>query len=132
MAIVLRFRSSKFDPSQEDTNPINPIAGQGPLLWLREQLERDGFSSTVPDTEDWGWFIEVQVGDERYLLGASDQSEPQEGEVDWALQVVKVRRMAQKLLGKNKLQEGDPLANHLETLLRAEPSIQELEVEIDA
>jgi hypothetical protein len=38
MAHLITFTSSQFDVSVETPNPINPIAGEGVLKWLREKL----------------------------------------------------------------------------------------------
>jgi len=40
MAHVVSFRTSKFDVRTETPNPINPIAGQGVLRWLRLELAK--------------------------------------------------------------------------------------------
>ena len=58
-----------FDPSSEPENPFNPIAGQSVLVWLREHA-LEGYESSEPDCEDWGWYIEVQGGDSVYTVGA--------------------------------------------------------------
>ena len=63
MAHVVSFRSNKFDVSAETPNPINPIAGQSVLTWLRAELAKAQYTATEPDTEDWGWYIDVTGND---------------------------------------------------------------------
>jgi hypothetical protein len=48
VAHVITFRSSKFDVMKERPNPINPIAGESVLAWLREQLKSSSFVVTTP------------------------------------------------------------------------------------
>jgi len=63
VAHVVSFRSSKFDVSAETPNPINPIAGQSVLTWLRGELAKAHYTATEPGTEDWGWYIDVTGND---------------------------------------------------------------------
>ena len=71
MAHVVSFSTGKFDVSTETPNPINPIAGQSILKWLRAELAKAQYTATEPDTEDWGWYIDVTGNDGSYLVGAS-------------------------------------------------------------
>ena len=65
MALVIRFRTAKFDVSKERPNPINPIPGESLLLWLRERARPDVVMSE-PDAEDWGWYSSVVEGAQLY------------------------------------------------------------------
>jgi hypothetical protein len=53
MAHVIRLTTDKFDVSKERPNPINPIAGESLLVWLREKAKPRALL-TEPDAEDWG------------------------------------------------------------------------------
>ena len=66
MAHLISFKTSRFDVRTETSNPINPIAGQSVLAWLRPHLAETGYRATDPDAEDWGrvhgcsgteWFV---------------------------------------------------------------------------
>jgi len=57
MAHLITFRTAKFDIRRETPNPINPIAGESVLPWLRESLKSRGYEADSPGTEDWGWCI---------------------------------------------------------------------------
>src|SRR5512134_1538022 len=103
MAHVISFRTAKFDVSKETPNPINPIAGQGVLNWLRQEIVKARYKSSEPDTEDWGWYIEVEGAGASYLVGASGDAEAASPDVDWVVQVHKVRSAKDKLLGRNKM-----------------------------
>ena len=136
MAQLISFKTSIFDPREEQPNPINPIAGESVLRWIREHVLDGKYASTEPDAEDWGWYIEVNVADSRYLVGASGQfEEPGENAdaaLEWLVQVEKLRSLVDKLLGRNKMQPEDILVTVLVDALKAEPAFSEVSVEKDA
>jgi len=117
MAHLITFTSSRFDVSAERPNPINAIAGEGVLKWLRAKLVAAGYEATSPEPEDWGWYIYVNGGGMSYLVGASsdvDHSTPRE----WIIQIHRERTLIDKLFGKNKLAENDSLTTHIEEVIR--------------
>ena len=129
MVHLVGFRTSRFDVSTETPNPINPIAGQSVLGWLRGELEKAQYSSTEPATEDWGWYIDVKGADGSYLVGASAEVEGSTKDVEWIIQVDKHRTLKDKLLGRNKLAADDPLVALIERLVRADPEIADVSVD---
>ena len=132
MAYLISFTTAKFDVAHEEPNPINPIAGQSVLLWLREELSMAQYRVTEPDTEDWGWYIEVEGADESYLVGASaDAAEPTQT-VEWIVQVHKNRSLKDKLFGRNKMTADDPLFMLIEQIVRADGTIEQVSVTRDA
>ena len=129
MAHVVSFRSSKFDVSAETPNPINPIAGQSVLTWLRAELAKAHYTATEPDTEDWGWYIDVTGNDGAYLVGASADAEGSTPNVEWVIQVHKHRSFTEKVFGRNKMVADDSLAALIERIVRANPQISDVSVE---
>jgi hypothetical protein len=90
MAPVNSFRTRKFDVTAETPNPVNPIAGQSVLSWLRAELAKAkaNYTATEPDTEDWGWYIGVTGNDaSTYLVGASADVDGSTPDVEWVIQV---------------------------------------------
>ena len=132
MAHVVSFRTSKFDVSAETPNPINPIAGQSVLKWLRVELAKAHYTTTEPDTEDWGWYMDVTGTDASYLVGASADADDSTPEVEWVVQVHRHRSMSDKLFGRNKMAPDDPLAALIERVVRADPEISEVSVDREA
>ena len=128
MAHVLSFKTARFDVSKETPNPINPIAGQSVLNWLREELSNAQYKVTEPATEDWGWYIDVQGDGASYLVGASADAEDASPDVEWVVQVHKHRTVKDKLLGRNKMTADDPLAALVERIVRADPRIEQVGV----
>lgn len=130
MAHLISFKTAKFDVAKETPNPTNPIAGQSVLGWLRDKLAEERYQCSEPDTEDWGWYIDVARGGARYLVGASadaDASNP----VDWIIQVHKHRSLKEKLLSRNKMTPDDPLSALIEHIFRSDTEIHEVAVEKD-
>ena len=132
MAHVVSFRSSKFDVSAETPNPINPIAGQSVLTWLRAELAKAQYTATEPDTEDWGWYIDVTGNDGSYLVGASADADGSTPNVEWVIQVHKHRSFTDKVFGRNKMAADDSLAALIERIVRADPQISEVSVDREA
>ncbi len=132
MAHVISFRTVRFDVSKETPNPVNPIAGQSVLNWLRGELSKAQYRVTQPATEDWGWYMDVEGGGASYLVGASADAEDPAPEVDWTIQVHKFRSFKHKLLGRHKMAADDPLSALIETIIRADQSIERISVTREA
>ena len=129
MAHIVSFRTSKFDVSAETPNPINPIAGQSVQKWLRAELAKAHYTATEPDTEDWGWYMDVTGSDGSYLVGASADADGSTSDVEWVVQVHKHRSISDKLFGRNKMAEDDPLMAIIERVMRGDPQIADVSVE---
>jgi hypothetical protein len=130
MAHVINFKTSRFDVTKETPNPNNPIAGESMLTWLRGELEKAQYRATVPDAEDWGWYVDVRGSDASYLVGASADAEgPSGGNIEWTIQVHKHRSAKDKILGRNKMAADDPLTALIERILRADPQMAELTID---
>ena len=132
MAHVIEFRTARFHVSTETPNPINPIAGQSVLSWLREELSNRQYKVTEPATEDWGWYMDVEGGGESWLVGASADAGAETADVDWVVQVHKSRSMMEKLLGRNKMAGDYPLSALVENLVRSDSRIEGVSVTRDA
>ena len=129
MAHIISFRSRKFDVTTETPNPTNPIAGQSVLRWLRAELATSPYTATEPDTEDWGWYMDVTGNDATYLVGASADADGSTPEVEWVIQVHKHRSMKDKLLGRNTMTVDDSLAALIERIIRADTQMSDVSVE---
>ena len=116
---VIRFTTSTFDVTTERPNPINPIAGESLLKWLRERASAQ-FALSEPEAEDWGWYASLTHNGRAYMLGSSASDEEEGGEREWVLQIVKQRSFAERLLGRARLAEDDECAAYFERLIREE------------
>jgi len=131
MAHLISFKTPRFDISREKPNDINPIAGQSVLLWLRDELAKAHYRVTEPDTEDWGWYIDVVGADASYLVGASADATDTSPAVEWIVQVHRNRSLKDKILGRNKMAADDPLFALVEKLVRADDTMVEVDVTRD-
>ena len=129
MAHIVSFRTGRFDVSKETPNPTNPIAGQSVLEWLRAELAKAGYTATEPDSEDWGWYIDVTGTDGSYLVGASADADGSTPDVEWVVQVHRHRSLSDKLFGRNTMAIDDPLVALIERIVRADAQISEVSVD---
>jgi hypothetical protein len=145
MACLITFRTSRFDVTKETPNESNAFAGQGVLKWLRDELAKHQYESTVPDMEDWGWYIDVKGSGASYMVGASAEVEYKDAEgetlaydatgndvLDWTLQIHKRRTFVENLLGKNKMATDDRLCADVERIVKSDGSLLEVSVMRDA
>ena len=112
-----------FDLSKETPNDINAVAGESVLKWAVEQLKENGYESTPPEAEDWGWCAYVTGRGVRYLVGASADPTETTTSADWTIQIHRERSLKDRFTGRNKLTPDDPLSALIEGILRADPEI---------
>lgn len=125
---IIRFTTSKFDVTTERPNPINPIAGESLLRWLRERAS-PRFEVSEPAAEDWGWYAAVTADGRAYMLGASAAEEEVAGKREWVLQIVKQRSLAERLLGRARMETHDECASFFEHLIRQESGFEAVSVD---
>jgi hypothetical protein len=100
------------------------------LRWLREKLQGSPYATTAPDTEDWGWYMDVRGEGAAYLVGASGEvAEAAAGAVDWTIQIERHRSLGEKLRGASKMGADDPLSALIERLVRQEAAATDVEVD---
>lgn len=142
MALLISFKTNRFDVTKETPNDINAFAGEGLFKWLRFELVKHQYTSTEPDTEDWGWYIDVTGPEVSYLVGATAEVEYKEeveedtlsydvaGDaiLDWTVQIYKHRTLMDKLFGKNEMLADDGLCAVIDGILRNDDSLHELSV----
>jgi hypothetical protein len=125
---VIHFRSRLFDVSSESENPINPIRGASLLEWLRSRVRSD-LSMTATESEDWGWYTNVDWQGRSYLVGAAVH-ESSDGNHEWVLQIDKVRSLKERLLGQAKFTVDDPCFAYFKAIVSDEPAFTDLSVEL--
>jgi hypothetical protein len=92
-------------------------------------LAKAHFTATEPDTEDWGWYIDVTGNDGSYLVGASADADGSTTDVEWVIQGHRHRSMSDKLFGRNKMAVDDPLVTLIERIVREDRQISGVSVE---
>ncbi len=118
------FVSRKFDLGAEPENDINPIRGQSFLAWLRPRLEGLGYTVDGPNTEDWGWYLDVRGPAKSHLVGAS-AIDCDEGAV-WTIQLSRQRSFRECITGKGWITRDDPLVRLVERIVREETEATEV------
>jgi hypothetical protein len=132
MPYLFSFRTTDFDVSKESPNPINPIAGECVLKWLRSVLVEAHYQVTEASPEDFGWYVEVHSAGASYMVVASGDAQVVDSECAWIIQVRKNCSLSEKLLGKNKLTADDPLVGVVERTLRGADGIRNIEISSNA
>ena len=125
---VVRFTTALFDLSKETPNDINPIYGESLLIWLSGKLKGE-VSVPMPETEDWGWYVDIDWQGRHYMLGASASNEEENGRREWVLQIVKHRSLRERLTGKERMTADDPCVQLLLRTLRAEPAFVDVTID---
>ena len=118
MSLTIGFKTSKFDVSKEDENPINLIYGQSLLIWLEKEVS-DELSFDEPDAEDWGWYSLLEWKGREYLVGATayfEDGDDPTSELEWVFQVDKHRSFTEKLLGRQKMTVTDECLQYFKSI----------------
>lgn len=126
-ATVIRFTTRLFDVTKERPNNINPIYGESLLLWLADKL-KGHVVVPEPQTEDWGWYVDIDWNGRHYLLGAS-ASDEEDGQREWVLQIVKHRSLKERLLGREEMTAHDECSAHIHRLLASEGAFSGVSVD---
>jgi hypothetical protein len=126
-ATVIRFTTAFFDVTKERPNDINPIHGESLLLWLAEKLKGE-VVVPEPQTEDWGWYVDIDWKGRSYMLGAS-ASDEEDGLREWVLQIVKHRTLKERVMGHEKMTAEDECSIHLRRLLESEKAFSGVSVD---
>ena len=127
MNYSIRFETARFDVTQEDENPVNPIWGQSLLLWLKDKLAGQ-VRLDDPDVKDWGWYTTVEWNGRHYLLGASAM-EADADVYEWVFQVDKHRSFREKLHGREKMTRNDECLQFFKRLFDAESDFDNVAIE---
>ena len=128
MARVFEFQTDHFGVDNEPENPINPIGGYSLLKWLVGQDGARLVESAEPEPEDWGWYVELFSGQQRYLVGCSVDSESErDGRYRCVIQVEKQRGLLDVLFRRNKLTGDDAVCRAIRDLLRSSPRTSNFE-----
>ena len=125
---VIRFMTDHFDVSLERPNDLNPIPGESLLKWLAARAS-DTVVIPEAETEDWGWYSDINWNGRSYMLGASASDPEPNGKREWVLQIHKQRSITERLLGKERQSPADPCFQFFLALVRSEPAFSGVVVE---
>ena len=131
MHFSLSLKTSLFDLSKEEENPINPIYGKSLLEWLRHELS-GSIELIEPDAEDWGWYSELNWKGRNYLIGSSayfKEGDDPTSEIEYIFQVDKHRTFKEVMLGREKMTPDDECFQFFKSFFENNPSFKEVSVE---
>lgn len=131
MHIAISFKTSMFDVSKENKNPVNPIYGESLLKWLKQELDSE-FEITEPDAEDWGWYSYITWNNRQYMIGAStyfEEGDDPSSELEWVFQIDKTRSLKEKLLGREKISTADDCVLFFISKFEAQPDMNSVAFE---
>jgi len=128
------FETDRFNVSEVKEHFINACCfGEDLAEWLRQQLTKKGHSAGAPYQEDWGWEMLAQQGPKRYYLGVSGY--PREDAVgandgEWRIMLEKKRSIWERLRGRNKIVETEPILAMVEDILREQADVRNVRREL--
>ncbi len=129
-SIDLLFRSSRFNLCKVGDHFINPCCfGEDLAAWLRQKLTQRAIHVDPPSQEDWGWYLGVGHGGEKYLIGMNgnaDEGSANANHGEWRIIVDKSRSLGQRLRGAGKIAQNDPIVAMIEEVLQSEPDFLDL------
>ena len=122
---IVEFRSPEFAPLLPDESQVNPgVYGAELAYWLSGALARAGTTTSYPESEDWGWYVE-------YSTESGAEFAVHCGNIDgtddrWLLSL---RRFGRKLFGRDKpsFSEARPLVDAIQRCLESHGSITDME-----
>ena len=124
------FETDRFNVSQVKEHFINPCCfGEDVAEWLREKLAEKGAVTGTPGQEDWGWYLFVKQGSERYFVcvtGFHKEEALNANDGEWRIMVEKRRSMWDKLRGRNRITDGEFILSLIEGILREQPDIRNM------
>ncbi|MBB3167173.1 hypothetical protein [Simiduia aestuariiviva] len=127
---AIYFKTSVFDPTKEELNPINPIYGSSLINWIKDKLSGIyDIEEAMP--EDWGWYSYIKFNGRDYLIGSIayfEEGDIFQGEIEWAFQVDKIRTFKEKLLAKEKMHDQDACFVFFQELFKNEPEFHSVEI----
>lgn len=127
MTYVTSFCSEMFDLTNEIDNSINPIKGISVGEWLNPLLEGKDIKVSTIDEEDWGWYSYAILNDQKYLIGYIANPENDQGNrAEIIIQIHKERTIIEKLLGKNKLTDDDPLVKTVSGIIKSTREFEDI------
>jgi hypothetical protein len=127
MTRYMHFWSDRFKPDLGEDEEVNPgIYGKKLATWISEELAKSGIKTNRMYPEDWGWEIDISTDKINRYIGVRNIDDTDD---EWVVIIDIRNKMIKKLLGKsqNEDNEIEKILNELETILRNEESIREID-----
>ena len=128
-AVQFSFRTAAFvDPPEVLEKNVNGFAGHALAAWVIDEIRKRGIDASDDWPEDHGWDFSVAHGGAKYLCACIIQAD-EEGAREGGIIIDKSRSLMDKITGRNRMQNDDPVVGAVRMALNAEPSVRELTME---
>jgi hypothetical protein len=121
----LLFETSRFNLTQAGAHFINPgCFGEDVAAWLRGRLAARGVAADAPGQEDWGWYLGAEHAGRTYLIGIGGNPADEGGasnQGEWRVIIEKKRSLTERLTGKARMADDEPIVALVRAILEAEP-----------
>jgi len=129
-AIHVLFETDQFNVSVVHDHFVNPCCfGEDLAAWLQSKLADRGIQAGKQGQEDWGWYLQVEFQKNSYFLGMSGNAgEPETGsnQGEWRIIVELKRSLYDRIKGRNKIGEDDPMLRVIGDILAKEPDFKNI------
>lgn len=129
-SIDILFETNRFNVSEVKQNFLNSCCfGEDFAEWLRQRLVERGVTVSMPGQEDWGWYLSAAEALQHYFLGLSGylgESAVGKDDGEWRVIVKKERSVWDRLRGKNKITDSDPMVAILEKILCEQTDVRNI------
>lgn len=129
MSHYISFFTPRFGAYSSHSCLAGPHGGEALLEWLRRKLSAWDYEATSPTSQEWGWQMEIDSDSATYVVGISVDIPASALPPSWVMQIHKRRSIEDKLAGRNRMQQDDPLSMLIEEVLRGEEWIAGIEVD---
>ena len=114
----IHFETNQFNTTEIGEHFINDCCfGEDLMQWVKERKDPIGFHVQYDGQEDWGWYIACEFNSRRYTLGFGYIPD----DITCYIFVEKHRTLKEKLFGKAKIAENDPLLIAIFEYLKTSP-----------
>lgn len=131
MEKLIRFNTKKFNTTEVKAHFINEICfGEDLAKWLGEKLDKLGYMVTIPDQEDWGWYMHANKDEVKYFFcfGVASDETGRVADGEWVVAIEKKRSFWNKLLGKDQLSGNDEIIQEIINVLKGDTEISNIEL----
>lgn len=128
MQTLFQFRSTHFNITNPREYFLNPSCfGDDLGAWLGEKLRERGHTASLPEQEDFGWYIEVSMFGKSYRVVVGFQPNDIPRGDCWFGQIEHRVGFLGFLLGRQDQAIGSNVVEVFDSILRSAPEVEGLE-----
>ncbi|MDX2031512.1 MAG: hypothetical protein SF339_12625 [Blastocatellia bacterium] len=113
------FSTERFAPGLPEECQVNPnVLGFELACWLGPALAKDGFVTSYPHPEDWGWYLDYSREGKRFMIGCAGSRVEGEQRYEWRIFIEEARSLFRP--GKGASAEAEAVMRAVLRCLEAE------------